>query len=472
MQVRWWHPVLFSALAGGMAWGIRGQYGHETGAMIAGLLVSLTLVYLLCRDTDWHSRFRAVAWTTVAMGFGGTMTYGETLGLTQNAPLIGNDAAWRWGMLGVAVKGGMWIGLAGLFLGMGLGGKRYRPGEIGMLMLAMVGAFFMGLMLLNMPHNPVGGELPHFYFSAHWHWQPDATDLEHRREWWGGLLGAWLVATLYASVGRGDKLARRMALWGLLGGALGFPAGQFLQSYHAWNPEVFDQGIWTNLDPYMNWWNMMEMTFGAVMGGVLGFGLWRNRHHIHPHELEVRDRFSVPAEFLLLFVHLPMLIAVEFVAIRWVDSLYDYGIIMGIIPMIGIAGGRLWPYLQILPLTLLPIAGKTAEGLVSNEAIGGFGVWFLYFVVPMTLSIVAVIYLRTRVYRDVVRGDLVSRTLMFTGWLYFLLNWAYFRYPWPWSDWTGRTPSGIIMTVCILGLTLMVWWGMYSKRKNSEALAE
>ena len=38
--------MLFTALAGGMGWGIRGQYGHETGAMLAGLLVALVLVYL------------------------------------------------------------------------------------------------------------------------------------------------------------------------------------------------------------------------------------------------------------------------------------------------------------------------------------------------------------------------------------------------------------------------------------------
>lgn len=41
-----WQAVLFPALAGAMGWGIRGQYGHETGAMIAGLLVSLTLALL------------------------------------------------------------------------------------------------------------------------------------------------------------------------------------------------------------------------------------------------------------------------------------------------------------------------------------------------------------------------------------------------------------------------------------------
>ncbi len=33
--------MMLGAFAGGMGWGIRGQYGHETGAMIAGLLLSL-----------------------------------------------------------------------------------------------------------------------------------------------------------------------------------------------------------------------------------------------------------------------------------------------------------------------------------------------------------------------------------------------------------------------------------------------
>ena len=31
---------------------------------------------------------------------------------------------------------------------------------------------------------------------------------------------------------------------------------------------------------YFNWWNMMETTFGAVMGAVLGLGLWLNRRRI------------------------------------------------------------------------------------------------------------------------------------------------------------------------------------------------
>ena len=113
--------MLFTALAGGMGWGIRGQYGHETGAMLAGLLVALVLVYLFGYHLSSLSAARAVALATVAIGFGGSMTYGQTLGLTQDAPLIGNMAALRWGLLGTFIKGSIWIGYFGLFLGLGLG---------------------------------------------------------------------------------------------------------------------------------------------------------------------------------------------------------------------------------------------------------------------------------------------------------------------------------------------------------------
>ena len=94
--VPWWQPVLLAALAGGMGWGIRGQYGHETGAMIAGLLVGLVLAFLFCARSVSLPAARAVAWCTVAIGFGGSMTYGQTIGLTHDAALIGNQAALCW----------------------------------------------------------------------------------------------------------------------------------------------------------------------------------------------------------------------------------------------------------------------------------------------------------------------------------------------------------------------------------------
>lgn len=453
--IRWWQPVLFAALAGGMGWGIRGQYGHETGAMIAGLLVSLTLVFLLSPGATSRQVVRAVAWGTVAMGFGGSMTYGQTVGLTHDAALIGNWSALSWGMLGLAIKGGLWIGFAGAFLGMGLGGIRYRSRELLLLMLALVGLYFLGVFLLNSPFDPANKALPAVYFSDHWRWEPDAV-LKPRPECWGGLLFALAATIVYARWWRKDRLAYRLAFWGILGGAIGFPLGQSLQAFHAWNPEFFNGGLWAQLDPHMNWWNMMETTFGAVMGGTLGLGLWLNRKRIQPVADTGADYLPGGVEWTLLAVHLALLAAVGFLAVPAVDALYDIGIVMGVIPIAAIASGRWWPYLAILPVTLLPIAGKTVRelvyrGEVINPALG----WFFYLIVPLLLVTMAAVWFVRQAAAGQSGRDFTRRALLLCTWVYFLLNFAFFRFPWPWADWTGRTPNGIIFTLCAFGLTAL-----------------
>ena len=453
--IGWWQPVLFAALAGGMGWGIRGQYGHETGAMIAGLLVSLTLVLLLC--PGWRSLpvARAVAWATVAMGIGGTMTYGQTIGLTQNPELIGNWAALKWGMLGLGIKGGLWIGFTGFFLGMGLGGVRYRPLELLLFMVVLVGVYLLGMALLNMPYDPANKVLPSIYFSADWHWTPNAT-LTPRREYWGGLLLSLIAACVYTGVWRKDRLAPRLALWGILGGLLGFPGGQCLQAFHSWNPEVFKQGIWVTLDPCMNWWNMMETTFGTIMGGFLGLGLWLNRKRIQLAPEADAVTVSAVAEWMLAVVFLGMLIGIEFTSNPVIEHLLDLGIVMTVIPIVAVAGGRWWPYLMALSLTLVPIAGKTVGILVyENSAINPIAGWSLYLVLPLVLVTFAAIWFAQKAVAGQTGRDFARQALLLVTWVYFLLNYAVFRFPWPWSDWTSRTPNGIIFTVCAIGLTVL-----------------
>ncbi len=456
--ISWWQPVVFAAMAGGMGWGIRGQYGHETGAMIAGVLVSLTLVYLLCPKASLNSMARAVAWGTVAMGFGGSMTYGQTVGLTHDAPLVGHWEALRWGLLGLAIKGGIWIGFAGTFLGMGLGGKRYRPLELLVLMLGLVAAYFVGLFLLNQPFDPANKQLPSIYFSDHWYWEPEKTDMKPRPECWGGLLFALLTLLVYTRICRSDRLAFRMGLWGIIGGALGFPTGQSLQAYHAWNREWFQQGFWATLSPHINWWNMMETTFGAIMGAALGLGLWINRKSIQPAEDSMGRFMPKHFEWILLLIHIPMLAAVEFAAYPYVDMFYDLGLIMGIIPMVAIAGSRWWPYLITFPLVLLPIAGKTVRQLVYNEsAIEPVLGWAVYLVIPLILALLMAIWFQLQSRNPQNNGYNFTRWgLLFNAWMFFLLNFAFFRFPWPWDEWTRRTPNAIIFTICVLGLTLAV----------------
>lgn len=453
--VSWWQPVLFAAMAGGLGWGIRGQYGHETGAMIAGLLVSLTLLFLLCPGVSTIQAIRAAALGTIAMGVGGTETYGVTLGLTHNPELVGNWSALRWGLLGCLVKGALWIGFAGLFFGLGLGGKRYRPLEILGLTLAMLAVSFLGSWLLNSPFDVEERRLPAIHFSNLWHWLPES-DTRPRPEAWGGLLFALSLALAYVALWKKDALARNLGLWGLLGGALGFPIGQSLQAYHAWNPEVFQRGIWVHLDPHMNWWNTMETTFGCIMGAALGLGLWLNRRRIDLAPDPEERGLPAGLEWALLGVHAALLVYVQAAGGRFA-SFYDSGLVLIIIPLFVAVRGRIWPVFQILTITLLPITIKTVRNLVlEEEAIAPIAGWTLYLVLPLAAATALAAWYLARPRRAQAGGDFVAWALLLNLWLYFGLNFAFFRYPWPWSDWTGRTPSGIVFTIFTLSLTAMV----------------
>jgi len=458
-----WQAVLLGAAAGGLGWGIRGQYGHETGAMIAGLLVSTALVFLLFRSAPVSTVIRAVAWATVGIGFGGAMTYGQTVGLTHDAALVGNGLALRWGMLGLAIKGGIWIGFFGLFLGMGLGGRRYRTYEITAVFAGMVWLFWLGTTLLNAPFDPANRILPRIYFSADWRWQPDAA-LKPRREVWGGLLFALVGAVSYVRWSRQDTLAGRLALWAVLGGALGFPLGQSLQAFHAWNPSLFQSGALASIDPKINWWNFMETTFGAVFGAIVGWGVWRNRESVMKSLSEARpipgepqtDRGSYPGwSLLLLALHASLLSISEFGNVPGIGRYTDFPLILGLLPIVAALLDASAAWLVALPITLLPIAGKTLRQLVYEQsAISPVPGWCLYFFLPLSIATVMawVCHRTSKVSKSAelpFRWLLAASTLMYFG-----LNFAFFRFPWPWKEWTLRTPNALVFTLCTLVLLI------------------
>jgi len=447
-----WLTVLAAAAAGGMGWGIRGQYGHETGAMIAGVLVSLVLVVRLAPTAALLPAARAVALGTLAMGFGGSMTYGQTLGLTQNPPVIGNLAALGWGMLGVAIKGGLWIGFAGLFLGIGLSKRQTSWREMTALAVSLVGLFFLGIWFFNTPFDPASRSLPSLYFSADWHWEPDAENLKPRPEVWGGMLLALLGGWLWIGVVRGDQLARRLTAWGLLGGAIGFPAGQSLQAGHAWNRAWFAAEPWASIDSVMNWWNWMETTFGAVMAAVLAVGLVRNRHLIGlpraglpSASLNRCSDMPMPVELALIAAHVVLVMLCEYADMPLINQSYDHGLVAGVLPLIAIAGGRAAPFLMMLPVTLLPIATKTVMQLAYNETIiEPLTGWLLYAALPMAVATGLAVWLCILSLRPAASAWWLTLPLVSTTLTFFLLNFAFFHYPFPWQPWTGRTPNAMV----------------------------
>lgn len=448
-----WQPVLLAALAGALGWGIRGQYGHETGAMIAGLLVSLVLVFLFCPAAPALPAARAAAWCTVAIGIGGAMTYGQTVGLTHDPALVGNGHALAWGMLGLAVKGGVWIGFAGVWLGMGLSGIRYRPLELLGLLLALLPLFVLGVWLLNSPYDPDQRLLPRFYFSDSWLWEPEA-ELKPRRETWGGLGCALLAVVGYATWVRGDRLARNLALWGLLGGALGFPLGQCVQAFHAWNPGLFAAGWLHQVEPTINWWNFMETTFGATFGAVIGWGTWLNRKYISLGDKPLDTPLGLGPELGLGALHATLLVGGGFFDLPIAELYQEYSLILVIVPIVAVSGGRVWPWLLLLPITLIPIAGKTVDVLVQLESVWPpvLG-WTVLLILPLAIAITFTLWADRKSAAGSQAHTVLRPVLLVVTWIYFGLNFAFFRFPWPWSDWTSRTPNALVFTVCALGLT-------------------
>lgn len=444
---------MLGAAAGALGWGIRGQYGHETGAMIAGLLVGLALVLASRPSANPLANIRAASLCAAAVGFGGAMTYGQTIGLTQNPEVVGNWAAFGWGMVGLSIKGALWIGFAGVFLGIGLSTVRYRTMEIALLLFGMLLLILLGVLVLNHPFDPPHRNLPRLYFSADWRWYPSAgTELRPRREIWGGLLFALAGLLAYVGYVRKDRLARNLGLWACLGG-LGFPLGQCLQAWHSWNPQFFQTGLGLAANKVVNWWNFMEIIFGAIWGGALALGLWRNRDLISPGLETATSRLPLKYEVLLLSVHLPLLCCLEFGSVPWLDALGNLGLPRSFIPLIAIMGGRFWPYWMALPVVALPILGKTLKPLGFADAGANVG-WIL-----VGLGFAALVLTANHLARQASKepgnqSAHVGEILIAVTWLYFVLNFAFFQFPWPWNNWTLRTPSALVFTVCATVLSL------------------
>jgi hypothetical protein len=92
-----------------IGWGIRGNFGHEYGAMIAGALCGVAVCLLSGRE-DWRRRvlyfgvFGAMGW-----GFGGSMAYMLPLGYTHS----GHLPSQIYGFLTTFVTGFLWASMGG-----------------------------------------------------------------------------------------------------------------------------------------------------------------------------------------------------------------------------------------------------------------------------------------------------------------------------------------------------------------------
>ena len=459
-----WLALLAGAAAGGMGWGIRGQYGHETGAMLSGALVGFTLMLLYGAQLRPRTAFVAIAMLTVGIGIGGLETYGQTIGLTQNKGMVGNPAAFFWGELGLFIKGGLWIAIGATFFGSALSGRGWTLKHILSVLGIMMASFLIGQRLLNMPFDPDAHKLPLLNFSADWRWTPDATldVLKPRQERWGGLLFAWLALMSYRGFVQRDRLAVIFGCAGFVAGGIGFAGGQLWQAGHAWFPDVYKQ-VFGQVDGMVNWWNIMEITFGSVWGGALSGVMHRYQGEIREDPYSDGKPWSSVWVYVLAGIHVCLLYVWTFCSFPWFDAVADLGIPMTVLPLLLIVvGGVRGAALVALPLTALPIAAKTYVALCVDASrlprISGFA-WLV--IIPLVMLTGAISTRQTKA------APLLATGLVVVTLVYYGLNFAFFDFPWPWLAPTGRSHSALLFTIdSVILLTCALW--MSGKRKRPE----
>lgn len=246
--------VLTVSIALSYGWGMRGSLiGSERGAVLPGAILGMFLALFSGSELIADKFYFFAAAGAASMAYGGTQTYGQTLGFIVHRGQP--DYAPVRGYAGVAIKGGLWQGISGAVLGImfsAAGGKYYSPASI-IIFFALIPLMQgIGELIFNRPYKPEEKKFPKIYFSI------------DRREEWGGnavtLLGLLIFTLVYK-----DYYAFFFSLTGILGGAAGFSFGMVLYDF-VHHPMKNGRFFFGKYNDWISGWKIMEFTFGAVAG--------------------------------------------------------------------------------------------------------------------------------------------------------------------------------------------------------------
>ncbi|MFO0959275.1 MAG: hypothetical protein U0800_17895 [Isosphaeraceae bacterium] len=239
----WWDRLqraLFAALAVGLAWGIRGDFGHVIGAMYPGAVLALALAYTSGRASLFVRMPVLAALSAGAIGAGGTMSYGILHGYAQSDTVLN----YGYGFLTLFLQGGAWGTFAGGLIGLMLDRRPMATGDwLGLLGSVFVGGWmiaFAVISLLGFHINPPRNDTSIAFIAA------------------ALCQFAWLASHRRTTGLRG-------ALLGFLGFGLGMAAGRMLGNLANVLQEAGHFAI--------NHWNVMEVSCGFIGGGIFCAGM-------------------------------------------------------------------------------------------------------------------------------------------------------------------------------------------------------
>lgn len=246
--------IITIVIAVSYGWGMRGSWlGGERGAVLPGALLGMLLA-LFSGSTIIAQNFYYFAGAgALGMAFGGTETYGQTMGFILNHT-EGNHNPNK-GYIGLILKGALWFGICGAVLGLSFsvaGGKYYSPAEIGISVILIPLMQALGIFIFNKPYNPKNDEKPKIYFSI------------SRREEWGGNLITLVYLIVFATINK-DFYTVFFALTGIFGGAVGWVIGIRIYDIQS-HPLKSGKYLFGKFHNHIDGWKIMEFTLGAVGG--------------------------------------------------------------------------------------------------------------------------------------------------------------------------------------------------------------
>lgn len=311
---------LFVALAVGLGWGIRGDFGHLLGAMFPGAALGLGFAYVSGQKSMF--RWAPVLGAIGALGIstGGAMSYGILHGYAKSDTFIN----YSYGFFTLILQGGAWGCFGCALLGLALEKEPFKALElVSMTVTVFLSGWFVYFLVVNL----IG-----------FHINPDRSDLSIG--FTGGVIGLffWLIWTKHG-------LGWRGAFLGYVGFGMGMALGRLFANA-------------SYLQPFpVNHWNIMEVSCGLIGGFVFAYGMLGRKYPDPPEDRGFRLLSAYSLIYVMAFIpllhHLRRIDPDEKLA-QWSLSLQSYGYanpdsmshivlwLIRIVCVLGFAGAVVW----------------------------------------------------------------------------------------------------------------------------------
>ena len=309
--------IFVVALSLSIGWGIRGNFGHESGAWIPGALSAIAVCLMSGREDWWRRAGYCSFFGGLGYGFGGSISYMVPMGYASSAVW---SSTW-FGFCAVFMIGGLWAGMGGAGIALPLSMDRDR---------------------LTRLFHPLAFVLVTMYLGKRWEadlagWLATAPqDAMHRHEgplyWFDAdcyeaslaILGVCLYDLWDRRLGRCLELGAFSAVGAIGGYLVQFALNAVGLSKHIWALLVVPQGDPTVINPetnapfdpslFISNWPTLILDhpdwIGTAIGLLVGLGIYFYRNGRWNNDAGLF--LSMAIGFGVAFLAMPVLLTIPF----------------------------------------------------------------------------------------------------------------------------------------------------------------